>query len=130
MIRRPPRSTLFPYTTLVRSQTESDRVGQTESDRVRQSQTVRQRQRDRQTDRDRQLDRDRQSDRQTVRQRQPDRQQSHPQPLRVLGGGDGITGQFRTITVWSLIEDQLATPILHTHTPHTVDTCVNVCVRC
>ena len=26
MIRRPPRSTLFPYTTLVRSATESDRL--------------------------------------------------------------------------------------------------------
>src|SRR3712207_8617551 len=27
MIRRPPRSTLFPYTTLFRSQEERDRVG-------------------------------------------------------------------------------------------------------
>src|SRR3712207_8349133 len=33
MIRRPPRSTLFPYTTLFRSQTERVRAGATEYQR-------------------------------------------------------------------------------------------------
>src|SRR2546430_9551210 len=32
MIRRPPRSTLFPYTTLFRSSTDTERARQTESD--------------------------------------------------------------------------------------------------